>query len=386
MAILIVAALLAVELARLTLATGYADTRPALAERLAPQLPAVLVSTAMAEVGQAAAQGQVPPQSALDRLRTLGRVAPLRPEPLLVQGAMAQKSGDLERAEQLLVEARERSPRSAAARFLLADLWLSQGRIPEGLGEMAALSRLLPQSTAQIAPALAQYARTPGAESELERLVVGNPQLEQPLLAALAADPGNLKLILELDAAVPTPPRREAPPWQGIVLNGLIARGDFGEAYALWRRLARYSGPRPLLFNPEFRDLPAPPPFNWDLRSSNGGLAESAGGRLRALHYGRDDAVLATQLLLLSPGRYRFQVNSSGTISPGALRWRLICLPSKKVAMQLELTQAGPSQAAVEVPGSGCGAQRLELQGLPQDMPKESDVLIGPIALQRGGQ
>ena len=103
-----------------------------------------------------AAQGRLPPESARGRLRHLATSAPLAPEPLLVHGAIALKEGQTQRAERLLVEARRLSPWSAAARFLLADVWLNQGRIEDGLGEMAALSLLIPGSSVQLAPALAQ--------------------------------------------------------------------------------------------------------------------------------------------------------------------------------------------------------------------------------------
>ena len=370
------------EVARLSVASAFAETNPALAERFAPRLPEALASSAMAEVGQAAAKGQLPPESAIRRLRHLARSAPLSPEPLLVQAAIAHREGDIARAERLLIEARDFSPRSAAARFLLADVWLSQGRIKEGLGEMAALSRLIPASSAQLAPALAQYADTPGAGSELKRMVAASPRLKQPLLAALATDPDNLGLILEIDDGGLTRAGKP-PPWQAIVLNRLIARGDYDRAYNVWKHLAGYTGSRPLLFNGDFKDLSAPAPFNWDLRSSKAGFAETSNGRLRVLHYGRDDAPLASQLLLLPPGRYRFGVGVSGSVAGGALNWRLRCLPRASRLMQLSLAGTGPAQAGFEVPADGCPAQQLELRGLPLDMPGESDAMIGPVVLQR---
>jgi tetratricopeptide (TPR) repeat protein len=128
----------------LTLASLYAETSPETAARLAAYLPEALVGSAMAQVGMAAAKGEDPPPSALARLRALARLAPLSPEPYLVNGAIALRSGDFERAEKLLLQARQLAPRSAAARILLADLWVAQGRIRDGFGELAALSRLVP--------------------------------------------------------------------------------------------------------------------------------------------------------------------------------------------------------------------------------------------------
>lgn len=380
------AVLLAAEILRLTLAGMYAELDPARAESFAPRLPEVLLSSAMAEVGAAAAQGQDPPQSALEKLRRLSKMDPLRVQPLLVQAAVEQKNGDGARAEQLLLEARRRDPRSPAARYLLADGWLRSGRIAEGLGEMAILARLLPGSAAQLMPALAQYANAPGAAEQLKRMLVANPQLKHPLLAALAADPGNADLILELDSAIPGFAGKRTPEWQTRLLEGLIRQGAYDRGYATWQRISGIRGPRPLLFNADFRRLNAPPPFNWAFASSGAGLAEPENGSMRVLFYGRDDITLASQLLLLEPGAYRFSVSASGTAVPRSLAWVMTCIPAKTTLLAQPIAAPARMQARFEVPSGGCPAQRLELRGLNQDMPKESDVRFRPLLLERLGQ
>ena len=380
-----VALVLAAEVSRLTLAAAYSETRPQLAAKLGPQEPDVLVSAAMAQVGQAAAAGQLPSQFAVDDLHQLGTSAPLKPEPFLVQAAVAEKAGDLLRAERLLIEARRRDPRSVAARYLLADVWLRQNRVIEGLGEMAILARLLRGSALQLVPALAQYAHTPGASGHLRQVLASNPQLKQPLLTALAADPNNLGLITELNGGETNVAGEPAPPWQRRLLSALIEKGDYGEAYALWQRLSGIpASSRPLVFNNDFQRLPAPPPFNWIFASGKAGFAEPDGGKLRVLHYGRDNADLASQVLLLSPGAYRFSAPASGTAASGALAWVLTCLPTGTVLMESPVSTSPPAPPATfEVPTSGCPAQQLELNGRVLDMAQESDLQIAPIGLQR---
>jgi len=384
-AIAIVSVLLAVEIVRLTVAGAFAESGVGVAQKLAPRTPPVLVSEAMAEVGEAAARGGMPPPSAIKNLRHLVPVAPLRVEPLLVEAAIAQKAGELERAERLLLEARRRNPRSAAARFLLAQGWLAEGRIEDGLAEMAILSRLLPGSTAQLAPALSQYAQTPGAGARLKTMIEANPRLKGPLLNALAADPDNLPLVLELQGAAAAAGIPESTQWQGTAFTALVANGEYERAYALWRRLSGYNGPRPLLFNGGFQRVSAPPPFNWSFNSTGGGVADPGDGRMRVIYYGREHAVLASQLLLLPPGTYSLSVAASGTAAPGALAWQLSCLPGNKALMVLRLSQSS-ARGRFEVPGSGCEAQMLELRGEALDMPQDSDLLVGPIAIHGGGR
>jgi tetratricopeptide (TPR) repeat protein len=384
-AIVLVAVLLGAQVARLTLADAFAETRPQLAARLAPYMPAVLVSQSMAQVGQAAALGETPPEAAMRRLHDLTRVAPLRPEPFLVEGAIAQREGNLDRAEQLLLEARRRDPRSEAARYLLADLWLRQGRISDGLVEMANLSRLLPGSSVQMVPALSEYARTPGASEQLRQILSANPSLKQPLLNALAGDSDNLQLVLELGGSIGMSRDGRLPDWQATLLKSLLREGAYERAYALWRRIAGFTGPRPLLFNPDFRRVAAPPPFNWNLNSSSGGIVEPADRQARVLFYGRSDTVLASQLLLLPPGAYRLAVPVSGAAVPKSLAWTVNCIPAGRKLIELEVASSAKAQGIFEVPAGNCPAQKLELRGRAQEVPEEIDVRIGPLTLERVG-
>jgi len=383
LATLVVAALLAVEVSRLTAADELSEKRPETARTLAPDFPPVVLSSAMAGVGKAAAQGQLPDAQTMAGLHRLSELTPLNPQPFLVEAAIAQKQGDPDRAERLLVAARSLSPRAPAARYLLADILLRQGRVAEGLEELASLHRLMRGNTMELIPALAQFAKTPGAARQLNKVLKTNPKLREPLLEALAADPDNEALVLELAG----PPVRRAdgspPPWQARLLAAMIAERSYDRAYALWRRLSGIGrGPRPLLFNSEFRPLSAPPPFNWAFASSGAGFAEPGNGAMRVLYYGRENAALASQLLLLPPGRYRFTAPVVGTPAAGTLAWVVSCVGGRTSLAQRDLAARAP--LVFQVPPD-CPAQVLELRGLLQDMPKESDIRIGAARMERAG-
>jgi len=339
---------------------------------------------AMTEVGEAAARGSAPSALTLDRLRQLATAAPLDPEPFLVQAAITERGGDLDKAERLLIEARRRDPRSIAARYLLADVWLRKGRVVDALGEMAILGRLVPSSSLQMVPALAQYAQSPGAAAKLHTILDSNPQLREPLLNALAADPNNIDLILQLRGNVQRGTRDEQR-WQSKLLGELISQGEFLRAHDLWRQLSGLpSETESLIFNPGFNDIPAPPPFDWEFGSSSAGFAEPGNGSMQVDFYGRDNAALAGQLLLLPPGNYAFLSPASGTVAPNALIWTLTCLSGGPPLMQLDLGAQGPGRpTSFTVPASQCSAQRLVLIGRGQDMPQESNVRIGPLRLER---
>ena len=382
---MVAALLLGVEVARLGIASGYSDTRPQLAARSAPHSPTSLVSTAMTEVGEAAATGGDPSSRTMGRLQALAAIAPLRPEPFLVQAALAERAADYARATQLLDQARLRDPRSPAARYLIADVSLRQNKVLEGLREMAVLSRLLPGTSVQLVPALSQYAQTPGAAKNLASILEQNPQLRNPLFDALSADPDNAGLILALADGRIDSTRPDTQRWESRLLLSLVKRGDYDRAYSIWQKFSGLpQGPRPLLFNGDFREIAAPPPFNWDFSGGKAGVSEAEKGRLRILYYGREDAVIATQMLLLPPGSYRFAAPVSGQVAPNALTWALACVGGTRLMGSWLSAESGQGETFT-VPSLGCGAQQLELRGHAQDAPQDTDIHIGSVSIERAG-
>ena len=239
-------------------AFAEADTRKVAA--VWPSHPDVLKSVAMRDVGEAAGAGATVPPQALRRLEQLASAEPLAAEPFLVHSAIAQRRGDIQRAERLLVQARELAPRSPAARFLLADLYFRTGRILPGLAEMSVLGRLIPGAMQQVAPSLAAYATSAGAAPHLRRILLVYPELEPPLLSELAEAPRNTELILAI--ARPATSGETPPAWQGKLLGKLVEQGEFARAHSVWARLSGV--PRDSargLFNPRFQPSMAPPPF-----------------------------------------------------------------------------------------------------------------------------
>lgn len=363
---------------------AFAEGLPHSAAAFWPSHPDVLRSEAMAEVGDAAGRGRLPSHETLDRFEEFARAAPLAPEPFLVHAAIAQREGDYGRAERLLLHARERHPRSAAARFLLADLYLRTGRTVLGLNELPVLSRLVPGGMGQLAPALAAYAGTPGAVLQLRRIVARYPEIEAALLHELSADPRNVELILKIVGS--SVPADGASRWQERLVSGLVEQGDYARAHSVWARLSGLSpeGTRGL-FNPGFEQRNAPPPFNWSLASGAGGVAEPHDGGLRVLYFGRENLVLANQLLLLSSGRYGFAMNVAVPAGEESeIAWTVTCLPSGQQVLQLPVRTSGGAtslSAEFEVPSERCGAQRLELKGVGEEFPQTADFRITGLSL-----
>ena len=209
------------------------------------------------------------------------------------------------------------------------------------------------------------------------------PQLESALLGALAADPANRSLILELWSGRGG---EEARGWQSRLTNSLVDARRYGEARDAWARFSGISARPDQLLDPEFTGQSLPP-FGWTLVSGPGGVAEpEGGGRLHILYYGRDNLVLASQLMTLPPGRYLLSMQVSGA-SPTAkaLSWSVRCLPSSGPIASTAIAGSGTLSVPFAVPSSGCEAQRLELAGTAPEFPEKADLAISKLRLERRG-
>lgn len=344
-----------------TAAVADRQSRPALATALWPAHPAVLTDRALLAIATAAARGQQVPPSAREDVRRLAFRAPLSPDPFLIEGAIAAAAGKDEAVEPLLLAARDRDPRSRGTRFLLAERYLRSGRVAAGLVEMQSLVRLQSRGVELFGPSLAAYARTPGAVPELRAFFAKYPRAEAGVLAMLALDPANADLVLALASKL----RNPEPDWRGTLVGSLVAAGQYARAHAIWERV---SGARPgrSLFNPAFAEHDAPPPFDWQFPQTSEGVAEpDAKGGLSVLYYGRSNAVLASQLLLLAPGQYRLAMSVEGAGGEKAVRWRLRCARDSKPLAEVFLRQ-GTVSGRFAVPAK-CDAQWLELEGVASE-------------------
>lgn len=372
-------------------AAKFVDRRLDLAERAWPAHPKVAMATSMNQIGRAAAKSQAASSLSVARAMAAARRAPLRAEPFLIAGAIAVSEKKPAQAEKLFVEAKRRDPRSGAARYFLAQQYLSTQRPVRGLEEASVLTRLVSGGSAALVPGLAQYALTPGAVPTLRQIFAGNRELRDQVLASLANDADNAKLVLALaERGIWGSTTDVAPEWQGALLKSLVARGSFAEAHALWSQINGIPAGRRGLFNPHFAKLPASAPFNWSLMSGDFGLAElAAPGGLQIIFYGRTDAELASQMLLLLPGVYELHMQVTrdvGNEQPGGLVWTITCQPKTK--RLLELPVVGRGGIADKLSGrftvpAACPAQFLSLSGRGRDAAELEQAVITDLQLIR---
>jgi len=379
--VVLAAGLLMVQIVRNAVVASDASRNPDRAARLWSGHPAVEISGAMAAIARAARGHRAVPASAFEALRHASVQEPLAPEPFLVRGVEAELSGDALTAERAFQAAQWRDPRSLSAAYFLADRYLRAGDVGRGLPQVATLARLARGGTSTVAPYLAAYARSPGNWPALRSLFAAHPELAGPALTQLAKSARSAPAVLAL-----ADPRQKAgdAPWLAPLLNSLIVAGDYGRAQAIWARAAGvHAGP--YLYDASFSDKSSPPPFNWALTSSAVGLAErQAGGRLHIIFYGQDDGILATQLLLLLPGRYRLSMQLMGDAARArSLNWSIWCDKAAEPISSVTIDAAARGWQFT-VP-QGCRAQWLRLSGAAGELPQQADATIAGLKLEKAG-
>jgi hypothetical protein len=357
---------------------------PQSASRIWKTHPASQLWLGLTEIGVASRERKPVSEETKAKIRDAARKAPLAPEPFLVRGVEGQVAGNEQLAANAFLAAKRRDARSIPARYFLAQHYFRTDDAERALREIAFLARSIPNGVVKLAPYVGSYAKDRRNWPQLKALFRANPALGDATLTALATDPNNADIVLSLaDRRLMTPDSR----WPARMIDSLVDSGKYARARAVWAAIAGVpNGGRALVFDPEFRNGSAPPPFNWDLTSSTTGLAErgTGGGNLHVIFYGQEDGVLAGQLLVLPAGRYRLAMQVSGGPDPGkSLLWRVTCAGTNNQIAKMALEPAAAASGwSFDVP-AGCGAQKLQLLGSSTDFPQQTEVTITNFRLER---
>lgn len=360
-----------------------AKANPFAAAMVAPKDPRVQMRLAV--VDTLIAPGQANPAHREAAIGALDRSA-LAEEPFLLEASRAEAAGDAARAERLLVEARRRNPRERLVRLMLLQRYLGTERWPQAGAEISVITRLVPRSQDLLAPALSKLAAQPQYAGPMSELLLRSPGLKGAVLQQLAASGVSAGQILRLAG----PAARRGGAWQQTLLESLIGAGDIRGAYSVWLRVSGvHGGEWKSVYDPAFAGLTAPPPFNWSYSGGEGGNAERSRGGLQVDYFGRVDTQLIRQMLLLAPGRYRFEFRAQGNASGdgGRLQWSIACAKGGAELMRLPLTGVTSPRgfaAAFTVP-SGCDGQWLTLSGSAGDVAGQQSALISGLRISEGG-
>jgi hypothetical protein len=332
------------------------------------------VTLALASIGASAREGKPPSPQAFALMRSAGRYDPLGFDPLLVAATDRLAAGEQARGEQLLKAVLHREPRSTAAHFLLADLYVRQQRIGDALVHVAVLGRRLRGGGAEpFAAALAVFLRDSTKIADVRPVLESNLGLRKSVMIGLAQDPSaadSLRLLTRRGDA--------GEDWFRLAFERHLGSGDIGAARSLLAAAGVSGGGTALS---AWSTGETAGPLSWRLPASADGVAEAvAGGPLRLVFYGRNDVALADHLLLLPPGRFRFAAQFAGTVPPGTFEWRVTCLQGSRSLASWPVT--APASAQILTVPAACPAQRLALWGRMGEFPRTTAAELARVSLQ----
>jgi thioredoxin-like negative regulator of GroEL len=367
--------LLALQAGRSALVAAEGERRPALAYAVWPSHPLPQVTMALASIGASARVGKAPQARALEQIRQAGRSDPLAVQPLLVAGTERLAAGDVAGGEQLLTAALRREPRSTAAHFLLADLYVRQQRLDDALVHVGVLGRRIRgEGTQAFAGALAGYLRDRGGVAQVRPVLQNDPSLRSGVMLSLAQD-SSPKAAATLRALARRGDAGEE--WFRTAFERYLAAGNIGEARALLGAAGIVGGGTSLSQWPSRQGVG---PLSWRLPASADGAAEPiVNGPLRLIYYGRGDVVLADHLLLLPAGRFSLRALFSEALPAGTFEWRMTCLKGLRQLASWPIDAPSSSQM-FEVPAD-CPAQRLSLWGRMGDFPRTTTAELIRVSL-----
>lgn len=372
----------------LSLRTAVVEIMPPADPRaaaIAPRAADVVLDRALIEF--VTRRGAISPQTAT-QVRDAAARTPLDARPYMFAGADAIVRNRPD-AVAVLEAGRRLDGRNRWIRLLLLDRYIRAKRYADAAGEFAVLNRLVTGAQSPILAELARMTADPATRPAIKETLRRDPLLEAQLLTTLARKSPDPQLLFGLASPAAFTLATRPDGWGTALVAGMVAQGRYAEARQVWAKLfgvgaAALSQP---LYDAQLAGAPGAPPFNWSLAAGTIGAAERRAGQLAVEYYGRDNGALASQLLQLAPGAYRFGYSVAG--SPGTgLAWTLTCAdqptaaPLANAAVPAGGTAVKRFQLSFTVPAAGCRAQWLRLVGNAAEFPTPVNVTISGLALQ----
>lgn len=353
------------------------QARPA-ATALGETLGLVPLAPRLAEIADTiAVRHRIPSPDQLAFARRAAVATPLAGVPYYIVGATGGRD-TAPRNRRLIALALRRDPRLRPAWA-----WTVADRIKAGdvTGITRALIRLavLTPENEKLWPAIAQISAAPQARALIKAQIRRDTDWQDRYLTALSASTVDRAIVFEMVqsvgkhvpvATVMSSPGR--PDDRRDFLAVLMQRKEYERAYLAWIQWLPAASLDAVghVFDGGFKGAVALPPFTWQLSDGAGGSAGIAPATGLTIDYaGTDGATLASQLLLLAPGRYRvttearFASSSNDGVAP--LVWELTCQSDQTALTTLAVPLDGTTGRIVGTPfdvPAGCVAQTLALK------------------------
>jgi hypothetical protein len=385
------------------LLVSFAIARAQLAEvAVAYRLPAQALlfdaghARALAAVGTAI-QVTGEQQQAMTMARAALAREPLNVAALRTLGLALEQTGDKAGANRIMSLAARLGWRDVALQLWLVNAYAVHGDVRSALRRADALARInrLPEITYPVFMAsLTDDALRAALVQEMKDRPLWRGEFFYRLLQ-LPAD--QMRYVDSLIAELARAGSPINPAERAIYLTRLVQVGQGAAAYGYWLREQRGAGAAPSAapWDGGFEHVQAPgalvAPFEWRIAPEATGVVSvvpAAGGRQLSVSAGRNfTGTLASQTLVLRPGRYRLTAQVGRDPEAAGLHWTIRCLPDQ-TELALDSGIGGPKFAAgtFDVPATGCNAQSLAIDvGLSGDGANNGDVTIDDVRMSKVG-
>jgi hypothetical protein len=301
---------------------------------------------------------------------------PISARALRILGQLADRSRDESRAWQFMQTSARYSMNESVAVAWMVDKSFEKKDYAAALHYADVLLRTRPEVMNYVMPTLVQIAESRDERGGLEKILSENPPWRAQFFGALPNGVSDARTPLELFAALKeTPHPPTADDLRGY-LNFLIGRKFYALAYYAWLQFlpAEQLNNLGLIFNGSFETEPSGLPFDWVITPGAGvtidiGPApDQEGGRalVVAFEQSRVDFRGITQLIMLAPGKYRFNGQYTGEITgQRGLKWRIVCAAGPAAGESVMIAGRTSTWKNIEftfaVPGTDCPAQYLRL-------------------------
>lgn len=354
--------------------------------QIAPNSPDAILETATLDLVR---RRGLLDAATLAAVRRAALAAPLDARAFLILGHQQLLDGRPIAARATLEAGERLDPRQRLIHLLLADRYLRTDRFDDAAEQFSLLARLVGSARGPIADAMAKMSLTPETREAMRRTLGTDPRLEREVLVALARSNTAPDALFALASPAAQRDAHNTDSWGPALVARLIDQRQYDAARQVWRRVYRPSASDvgATIVNAQFRREPISSMFDWKLTGSGMGAADIRNASLAVDYYGRDNGDLASQLLVLRPGRYRFGfiVDPGKTDTSPHLFWTLACAPDGRTAlMDVPVTATATQRrvgADVVVP-AGCPAQTLRLRGESAEFPTQTSVTLRDLTLQ----
>ena len=303
---------------------------------------------------------------------------PLNARAFGILGQLSQQASDEEQTEPLMRAAARRSLHETGAVYWMMHKSYQDGDYDAAIRYADTLLRTRTGVAEHVMPILGKIAENEDASGDLKHLLAGNPPWRRGFFDRLPSNISDartpLEILLTLKNTLIPPTAADLRSY----LDFLIRRGFYEIAYYTWLQFlpAEQLSKVGLLYNGGFEVAPSGLPFNWVFSKGSGVTIkleerpDKEGENALLLEFGvvRVDLPRIKQLILLAPGRYRFQgKHNVDVVSQRGLQWRITC--AGKGATQIGESRIAQGSGAAwqdfsfsfTVPETDCAAQHLQL-------------------------